>query len=95
MFEVSEAVVQRGSRPEVLCTKGVLKNFAKFTGKHLCQILRQILARVLVADLRLATLLKKTQAQVFSFGFCEMFKSTFFNRTSPVAASEIYFSSQQ
>ena len=22
--------------PEVFCEKGVLKNFAKFTGKHLC-----------------------------------------------------------
>ena len=27
------------SRPEVLCKKGVLRNFAKFTGKHLCQSL--------------------------------------------------------
>ena len=26
----------RGSRPEVFCKKGVLRNFAKFTGKHLC-----------------------------------------------------------
>ena len=25
--------------PEVFCKKGVLKNFAKFTGKHLCQSL--------------------------------------------------------
>ena len=23
--------------PEVFCKKGVLRNFAKFTGKHLCQ----------------------------------------------------------
>ena len=27
----------RSSRPEVFCKKGVLKNFAKFTGKHLYQ----------------------------------------------------------
>ena len=27
------------SPPEVFCKKGVLKNFAKFTGKHLCQSL--------------------------------------------------------
>ena len=27
----------RGIRPEVFCKKGVLRNFAKFTGKHLCQ----------------------------------------------------------
>ena len=28
----------RSSRPEVCCKKGALKNFAKFTGKHLCRI---------------------------------------------------------
>ena len=27
----------RSSRPDVFCEKGVLRNFAKFTGKHLCQ----------------------------------------------------------
>ena len=27
----------RNSRQEVFCKKGVLENFAKFTGKHLCQ----------------------------------------------------------
>ena len=27
----------RNSRPEVFCKKGVLKDFAKFIGKHLCQ----------------------------------------------------------
>ena len=27
----------RSSRPEVFCKKGVLRTFAKFTGKHLCQ----------------------------------------------------------
>ena len=27
----------RSSRPEVFRKKGVLRNFAKFTGKHLCQ----------------------------------------------------------
>ena len=29
----------RSSRPEVFCKKVVLKNFASFTGKHLCQSL--------------------------------------------------------
>ena len=29
----------RSSRPEVFCKKYVLKNFAKFTAKHLCQSL--------------------------------------------------------
>ena len=29
----------RSGRPEVVCKKGVLRNFAKFIGKHLCQSL--------------------------------------------------------
>ena len=29
----------KSSRPEVFYKKGVLENFAKFTGKHLCQSL--------------------------------------------------------
>ena len=29
----------RSSRPDLFCEKGVLRNFAKFTGKHLCQSL--------------------------------------------------------
>ena len=45
----------RSSRPEVFCKKGVLRNFAKFTGKHLCQSL----FFDKVAGLRAATLLKK------------------------------------
>ena len=32
-------IVDRSSSPEVICKKGVLRNFAKFTGKHLCQSL--------------------------------------------------------
>ena len=32
-------ILFRSSRPEVFCKKGVLKNFAKFAGKHLCQSL--------------------------------------------------------
>ena len=31
--------LNRTSRPEVFCKKGVLRNFTKFTGKHLCQSL--------------------------------------------------------
>ena len=43
------------SRPEVFCKKDALRNFAKFTGKHLCQSL----FFNKVAGLRPATLLKK------------------------------------
>ena len=45
----------RSSRTEVFCKKVVLKNFAKFTRKHLCQSL----FFNKVAGLRPATLLKK------------------------------------
>ena len=45
----------RSSRPEVFCKKDVLRNFAKSTVKHLCQIL----FFDKVAGLRLATLFKK------------------------------------
>ena len=70
--------------------KKVLKfwNFAKFTGKHLCQGL--FLNKV--ASLRLAALLKKreTLAQMFFCEFCKIFKNTFSYRIPPVAASVSY-----
>ena len=44
----------RSSRTEVFCKKGVIRNFAKFTGKHRCQSL----CFNKVAVLRPATLLK-------------------------------------
>ena len=34
-----ELINFRCSHPDVFCEKGVLRNFAKFTGKHLCQSL--------------------------------------------------------
>ena len=45
----------RSNHLEVFCKKGVLRNFAKFTGKHLCQSL----FFNKVAGLRPACLLKK------------------------------------
>ena len=39
IFTIVASEICRSSRPDVLCKKGVLKNFAKFTGKHLCQSL--------------------------------------------------------
>ena len=44
----------RSSRPEVFCKNGVYENFAKFTGKHLCQSL--VFNKV--AHFRPATLLR-------------------------------------
>ena len=67
---------------------GVLKNFAKFTGKHLCQSL----FFNKVAGLRLAILLKKRHwHRWFPLNFAKNFKNTFFLRTPPMPASvELY-----
>ena len=40
MFKEIFISVYGRNRPEVLCKKVVLRNFVKFTGKHLCQRLR-------------------------------------------------------
>ena len=61
----------RSSRPEVFCKKGVLQNFAKFTGKHLHQSL---------------FFKKETLAQVFSCEFCEISRNALSHRTPLVAA---------
>ena len=55
--------------------KSVLRNFAKFKGKQVCQRLFNK-----VAGLRPATLLKESLAQVFFCEFCEITKSTFFTK---------------
>ena len=74
--------LNRTSRPEVFCKKGV-QNFTKFTGKHLCQSLffNQ------VAGLRPATFFKKTLwHRCFSMNFVKL-KNTYFYRTPPITAS--------
>ena len=71
--------------PGVLYKTSVLKNFAKFIGKHLC---RSLFFNK-VADLKPATLLKKeTPTQVFSCEFCEIFKNTFPTEHFQAAASD-------
>ena len=67
--------------------KDVLRNFAKFTGKHLCQ--RLFLNKVAGLRAKVCNFIKKKSlAQVFSCEFCEISKNTFFHRTPLVAASE-------
>ena len=56
-------LLNRSSHPEVFCKKGVLRNFAKFKGKHLCQSL---------------FFKKEALAQVFSGELCKISKNTFF-----------------
>ena len=53
--DISFLLIFRSNRPEVFCEKGILRNFAKFTGKYLCQSL--FLNKV--AGLRPTTLVKK------------------------------------
>ena len=67
-------IQQQKQPPEVFCKKGILRNFAKFTGNHLCQSLYFNK----IADLRPATLDSGTLAQVFSCEFCKIFKNNFF-----------------
>ena len=54
-------IEDRSSRPEGFCKKGVLRNFVKFTGKHLCQSL--FLNKVA------ESLKKEALAQVFPVNF--------------------------
>ena len=77
MFFVCHIYVtsDRSSRPEVFCKKGVPRNFAKFTGKHLCQSL----FFNKVAGLRPATLLKKRLwHRCFPVSFVKFLRTPFF-----------------
>ena len=75
--------LNRSSDQRCSIKKSVLRNFAKFTEKHLCQSL--LFHKVTV--LRPATLLKKRMAQVFSSEFCEISKNTFLYGKPLVAVS--------
>ena len=63
--------------PEVFYKKGVLKNFAKFTGKYLCQSLFFNKVAGVCNSIK-----KGTLAQLFSCEFCEIFKNIFLQNTS-------------
>ena len=67
----------RSSRPKVFCKKGVLRNFAKFTGKHLCQ--RLFFNKV--AGLSPATLLKRSHwHRCFPVTFEKFLRTPFFTK---------------
>ena len=59
----------RSSSPEVFCKTGVLKNFAKSTGKHLSQS---------IFFNKADSFKKETLAQVFSCELCKIYKNIFF-----------------
>ena len=72
----------RSSRPQRFCKIGVLKNFAKLTGKHISRILFKIKSQ--------AGEIKGTPTQVLPCEFCEVFKNVSFYRTPLVIASVMY-----
>ena len=71
-------IVFKSSRPGVFCEKSVLRNFAKFTGKHLCQSL-------------FFNKVAGTLAQVFSCEFYEIFGCffVFASVSNNIAASQM------
>ena len=73
--------IQKQSSGGVL-KKGVLRNFAKFKGKHLCQCLFFNKVAGVCNFIK-----KESLAQVFSCEFCKISKNTFSYRTPLVAAS--------
>ena len=70
--------------PEVFFKKGILKNFAKFTGNTCSRVFFLIKLHKVACNF----IKKETLVQVFSREFYETFKNTFFHSTHPVAASE-------
>ena len=75
----------RSIRPKAFYKKGVLRNFAKFTGKHLCQSL----FFNKVADLEACDFIKKETLAQFSCEFYEILKNTIFYKTARMAASAV------
>ena len=69
----------RSSYPEVFFKKGTLRNFAKFTGKHVCQSL----CFNKVAGLRSANLFKKILShRCFPVNFAKFLRTSFLQNTS-------------
>ena len=83
-------LIQKQSSGDVL-QKGILENFAKFTGKHLCQSLFFNKVAGLRPDIGDTSVLAQTLAQVFTCEIRENFKNTFIYRTTLMAASLISF----
>ena len=79
-------IIVRSSRPDVFCKKGVLRNFTKFTGKHLCQSL--YFNKVAGLRPEACNFIKiEALARVFSCEFGEFSKNTSSYRTPSVTAS--------
>ena len=78
-------ILSSGSRrPEVFCKKDVIKNFPKFTGKHVCWSLSFLIK---LQSETCNFIKKETPTHVFSSEFSEMFKNFFFKEHLRVNAS--------
>ena len=79
--------ILRSSRRRCSVRKGVLRNFAKFRGKHLCQ---SLFFNNKVAGTQAGNFIKKeTLEQVFSHEFCKISMNTFFTEHLRATASEV------
>ena len=74
----------RSSYQRCFIIKGVLRNFAKFTGKHLCQslFLSKVTRRQACNFIK-----KETMVQMFCYEFCKISKNAFFTEHLWTAAS--------
>ena len=79
--------LSRNSCPVVFCRKGVLRNFAKFTCKHLCQSLFFNKMQDLGQQLYLK---KRLWHRCFPFEFCQIYNNIILYRTPPVVASAFH-----
>ena len=86
------------NHPDVLCKKGVLRFFAKLTGKHLCQNL--FLAKVFsfgslfsikLQAFRPSTFFKRESNIGVFCKYCENFKNTYFEEYLWTPASERHY----
>ena len=77
----------RSSRPAVFYKKGGIKNFANFTGKHLCQ---SLFFNKLQAEAACNFIKKENLTQMFPCEFCEISMKIFSYRTPPFAAFQNY-----
>ena len=82
---MNDSRADRSSRPEVFCKKDVLRNFAKFAERHLCQ--RLFFNRLV--SFRLATSLKKSLwHKCFPVNSTKFLRTPFFYRAPRLAALE-------
>ena len=77
----------RSSHRACSVRKNVLRNFAKFTGKHLCQ---SLFFNKVGKPQACNFVKKETLAQVFSCEFCEISKNSFFAEHLWATASDCY-----